>query len=206
MFITTCKQNLNLATIRAGKAFQELQGKICYISTKNDGASFKASYKDGAFQIFSRRLELVNDGSNTWSFAAQKYDLENKLKSLGRNLCLCGELCGPKLNGNKMGLKEVELYIYDIWDINNQKYFDYVEMATLIKELDVPYVGLWKFPLDIFTYSVESLQNEIGNCKYLNGEWIEGVVIRPIEETYSPALKGRLSLKLINTNFAAKHL
>jgi len=188
------------------RAFYEIQRRSCSITVKMDGSSAKFSLKDGAFQVFSRRLETVHDGGNSWSFAATKYNLESKLRELGRNLALCGELCGPKLNGNKMGLKEPEFYLYDVWDIDNQVYLDYHLVEILSEQLEIPSVPLWK-PVDVFRYeSIVELQTEIDKCKYRNEEWIEGVVVRPIYETYSPALKGRLSWKLINTNFAAKHL
>ncbi len=191
------------------KAFEEIKNKNAVILIKNDGSSGKASLRGlnvgGEFQLFSRRLEVKHDGANPWSYAANKYQLEQKLRQINRELCLCFELIGPKMNGNKMGLNEIQISVYDVWDIQNQKYLDFIEWKPICDELDIPTVeilksGAWGFQ------SISDLQSFIDPLKYPNGEFIEGVVVRPDVETYSPTLKNRLNWKLINSNFAVKYL
>ncbi len=188
------------------RAFDELKEiDSVYISTKHDGSSGKASLKDGVFQIFSRRQELHHDGANPWSMAATKYQLEEKLRQLDGNHSICFECCGPKLNGNKLGLKELQIFVYDIWDIDAQKYIDCEKMILMCDQLRL----LLPTPIYLggFNYkTIQDLQKDIDDKKYSNGEFIEGVVCRSSYETWSPSLKGRLSWKLINSNFAAKYL
>lgn len=188
------------------RAFDELKEiDSVYISTKHDGSSGKASLKDGVFQIFSRRQELHHDGTNPWSTAATKYQLEEKLNQLEGNHAICFECCGLKLNGNKMGLKELQIFVYDIWDIDNQCYIDSEKMVLMCDQLRLPlptpiYLGGFSYQ------TIQDLQKDIDSKKYPNGEWIEGIVCRSSYESRSNSLKGRLSWKLINSNFAAKYL
>lgn len=185
--------------------FEELKGKDCYITIKNDGSSAKFSLKDGNFQVFSRSLEVKHDNENPWSIIASKLDIESKLRKINRNICLCAELIGPKMNGNKMGLTELDAKIYDIWDIDRQVYLGYKDMINILQIIGLESVEL--FEKGMFNYDlIKDLQSKIDVLRYKNGEFIEGVVIRPIHETYSLCLRGRMSVKLINQNFAAKHL
>jgi hypothetical protein len=53
--------------------------------------------------------------------------------------------------------------------------------------------------------TVEELLELADSVKYSNGKQAEGIVIRPIDETYSEVLKGRMSFKVISNNYAVKH-
>ncbi len=65
-----------------------------YATEKLDGSSFTCYLKDGVFGVCSRNMELLETEDNTFWTVARKLDLENKLKSLGRNVCFQGEMVG----------------------------------------------------------------------------------------------------------------
>lgn len=184
---------------------QELTGKPYYITVKVDGSSGTYFYKDGVgFGVCSRNYQLKEDDKNSFWFVARKYDLENKLKNSGRNLAIQGEVYGPGIQGNLLGVKEIEFRAFNLFDIDNYKYLDYKELQEFCFYNSIPIVDT----IDIgpsFNKTLPELQEFANNLKYDNGNLAEGIVIRPTEETYSETLKGRLSGKIISETFELKY-
>lgn len=69
------------------------------------------------FIVCSRNHRLpVPDSSSFWNIA-MKYDIENVLKKMiGQNdwICIQGEVVGPKIQGNKYKLSEIDLYCFNL--------------------------------------------------------------------------------------------
>lgn len=55
----------------------------------------RANRPDNPFSVCSRNIELKHDETNAWWEAAVKHGLEDKLRNLGREIALQGELVGP---------------------------------------------------------------------------------------------------------------
>lgn len=184
---------------------QELTGKSYYITMKVDGSSGTYFYKnDVGFGVCSRNYQLKEDDKNSFWFVARKYDLENKLKNSGRNLAIQGEVYGPGIQGNLLGVKEIEFRAFNLFDIDNHKYLDWKELQEFCFYNSIPIVDT----IDIgpsFNKTLPELQEFANNLKYDNGNLAEGIVIRPTEESYSETLKGRLSGKIISETFELKH-
>ncbi len=184
-------------------ALVEFLGLECYISTKNDGASGTFFIKDNVFGVCSRNLELKEDDTNTYWRIAKKYGIEEKLCQTGKNISIQGEIIGPGLQGNKMGLSEIALSVFNVFDIDTHSYFNYDDFVAFCDKLELPRVKeIWR---GIFNFSLEELINLSNEQKYENNLPAEGIVLRPCIEKYSPILEGRLSGKIINENFALKY-
>lgn len=92
--------------------------------------------------------ELGACGFRYWETALQ-YDLPNKLSKLGRNIAIQGELCGDMIQGNRGGLPEGEqdFFVYAMFDIDRQEFFDPRDVEKWSKELGlkhVPVLGYFK--------------------------------------------------------------
>jgi len=111
------------------------------ISEKCEGSSMTVYYRDGEFGCCSRNLDLKRSDENTYWKMAVQFDLENKLKALGKNIAIQGELCGPKICGNIYNHDKFYWFIFDVFDIDTFSYYTPVERRALTKELglvDVP--------------------------------------------------------------------
>jgi RNA ligase (TIGR02306 family) len=129
----------------------------------------------------------------------QKYDLERKLKGCGRNIAIQGEICGPGIQANRYGLKKIEFFLFDVFDIDNQSYVGYEELVAIAGLLGVklvPIIFRGVFPFK----SVDEVM-ECSKGFYPNGHPQEGIVIRPTVPAYSNELRGRMSVKAINPEF-----
>jgi RNA ligase (TIGR02306 family) len=184
---------------------QELAGKSYYITMKVDGSSGTYFYKDDVgFGVCSRNYQLKEDDKNSFWVVARKYDLENKLKNDGRNLAIQGEVYGPGIQGNLLGVKDIQFRAFNLFDIDNYKYLDWKELQEFCFNNHIPIVDTINTGQS-FNKTLSELQEFANNLKYNNGNLAEGIVIRPTEDTYSETLKGRLSGKIISESFELKH-
>jgi RNA ligase (TIGR02306 family) len=183
----------------------EILNKDLYATVKMDGCSATYIHKDGETHVCSRNNSLVADDANTFWQMERKYDILNKLKAKG-NYAIQGELCGPGIQGNKMGLEELDLFIFNIFDCDKWEYLGFDTMMRYIKEW-----GLSPCPPAFADYlirfaeppSIEQLL-DMAKGNYDNGDPREGIVIRPTEEMQCRTLHGRASFKVVNNDFLLK--
>lgn len=109
------------------KIKRDYNGISFEVTLKLDGSSCTVYQKDGTIGVCSRNLDLlVNDDNKDNSFI--KTAIESKLaiilQAWGENVAVQGELMGPGIQGNPEGLAHHVLYIFDVFDIDKQEYFD----------------------------------------------------------------------------------
>lgn len=106
------------------------------VSLKMDGTSVTIYRFDEAKGICSRNLDLeLNSGSTIVKTSLESGILEF-LDEYQANLAFQGELCGPGIQGNHEGLLEHQLFIFDIYDINNGTYVDANERYEWLRILN----------------------------------------------------------------------
>ena len=183
-------------------ALDELQNALSYATVKCDGTSSTFSHKDEDFQVSSRNLSLKRGEQSIYWKMADKYDLPTKLPKLG-NFAVQGEICGPGIQQNRLGLSAVDVFVFDIYDIDAQRYLNFVELLEVTDSLGMHRVPLIKANF-VFDLSLEELL-ESANGRYpISGNLQEGIVVRPMEEMYSETLSGRLSFKALSNEFLLK--
>ncbi len=106
------------------------------VSEKIEGQSFCSYFYNGEFGVCSRNINLT-DSDNTYWNSARKYDLETKLRNLGKNLMVYFEQTGPGIQGNIYGQNSYMLFMFDVFDIDAQSYYSPREMMTFAKELNL---------------------------------------------------------------------
>ena len=182
--------------------------KEWYVTEKCDGQSATYSLHktkrwgmpSWIFVVCSRNLWLkTKDNSAYWGIA-KKYDLENKLRVLRSEVVIQGEICGPKIQGNKYGLKEDDLFVFTV--IENDVKYSPLAMTAFCDRL-----GLKTVPI-IASSIVPSIKPETplgdvvrawvayaGGPSKLNKDVPrEGIVVRLIENP-------NVSFKIINQEF-----
>lgn len=98
--------------------------------------------ENGRFGVTSKAVdlnELNPDAFGYWK-TALKNDLPAKLSELNRSIAIHGEICGPGINMNREKLQEKQFFVYSIWDIVAQKYFDPRKVEELAAKLDLKHV------------------------------------------------------------------
>lgn len=188
---------------------QEFQGRDVVGTIKMDGTSFTAYARNGDFGICSRNLELVENIDNAyWKIALDK-GLKDNMLNCGMNIAIQAELCGPGIQGNRMGLKQPELFIFNVFDIDGYKFLDDSFLPMWARRFDlslvpVAYVGPWKWnTVDELLAFADGLNYP--NHTDTNDSPAEGIVIRPTVEALSTILGGRLSIKAISNRYLMKY-
>ena len=184
------------------------KGLVLVGTLKMDGTSFTAYRRDSDFGVCSRNLDLKETEDNAHWRMARKLKLEEILRSEPRNLSIQGEMVGPGIQGNRMGFKEVDLYLFNLYDIDTGKYLGYKELIEFGQKHNIKVVdtkSVIQFDNDMEPKDVNHLLNIANNLNYDNGTPAEGIVWRSACETYSEVLKGRMSFKTISNRFLEKY-
>jgi RNA ligase (TIGR02306 family) len=179
------------------------EGEACYVTEKLDGSSVTYYLKDGEFGVCSRNLELLETADNSFWTVARQLDMENKLRRLGGNYALQGELIGSGIQGNKYKLKTQTVYFFNAFDIDRYAYLDYEQFADVIRQLELNSVPVLDASFKL-TADIEALVDmAIGQSVLNPAVFREGIVIRPLVEKND--LLGRVSFKAISPEFLLKY-
>lgn len=179
----------------------ELKGKSYYISRKDDGSSGTFFLKDGAFNVCSRRVHLAYDNNNGFWKMASKYDIENHMrKYFDKDVAIQGEVVGPGIQKNPLGLKEMELHLFNIYNIYDRTYMGFDMLKDFCSYSGIPMVDVIETGNE-FSYSLEGLLKIANFTMYPNSSPAEGIVIRSKEYIFSPTVGGYLGGKVLNEDY-----
>ena len=152
-----------------------------YASIKLDGTSCTAGLFDDAFLIGGRTQWYKDE--NMYTTTVKKYgDIEVKareyLDATGVYVVFQGELCGPGIQSNRLGLKEKEWFIFNVFVSTTGKYdsyekLDLIGMLAMCERFGLKHVPLVDFE-DKFNFKtgdsidvmVENLLKYADNFKY----------------------------------------
>lgn len=176
---------------RHGELVQALHGKAYYITEKADGSSTTVFKHYGHFGLCSRNLQLMPDENNGYWQVAKKYNVEEKLPE---GYALQWETCGPKIQGNRMGLKDLDGFAFSAFNIQEQRYLEMDEFLPFCRNLGFPTVKV----IQIAPSFDEGLVENLGEGKYDSGQEREGVVVRSQNNQLG---KTPISFKVINLNY-----
>lgn len=187
----------------------ELRGIPCYVTQKLDGSSMTAFVRDGEFGLCTRNLQLLETEeaafrSTPWDYA-KSIGLAEKLRALGQDLAFQGEICGPGIQSNRMGYKEICWRIFDVWNIETWTYLGLDGLLEWTMKAGLETVPLIERGRVFVTEGLNEFLAMADAGVYSNGSVQEGIVVRPERTMHSEQLKGRLSFKMISNKFLLKY-
>lgn len=181
----------------------EIRGRELYVSTKLDGTSatfFRAP--GGEFVACSRNWALARGPNPVWR-VAERLGLAERLPE---GIALQGEICGPGIQKNRLGLADVEVFFFNVYDARAGRFLDHEAFLAFCRDF-----GLRTVPVERVVRGEEAVRFEHtleGWLEAARGLYSgtknrkEGIVVRPLVEVPSAALGGsRLSFKVINNDF-----
>ena len=163
-----------------------------YATEKLDGSSFTCYIKNGEFGVCSRNMDLLETEDNTFWAVARKLDLENKLRSFGKNICFQGEMVGSGIQGNHYNMKDQTVFFYNIFLIDEREYVGYDEFRNMLFDLDLACVPVLSYPFNFPSDSEAALPTVSVLLRSAEGKSVlndkverEGLVIRSMDRTIS---------------------
>jgi len=218
-----------------GQLIEKYEGTKFWVSEKLDGSSWSAYYNNGDFGVCSRNFDITRkkpsfmerikrwiscnifqmvemnhkDRIDAWNKMAIKYDIRNKMKAFGKNLVVQAEMIGVKIQKNKYKLDNIDLYVFDVYDIDKGTYVDYEELVRITKALELKMVPVLNTDF-ILEHSVDELIADADGSSVLRKETLrEGLVFKPLQEIYDPSFnklyRSRVSFKSISNKFLLKY-
>ncbi len=175
-----------------------LQKNASYVTLKYDGTSFSAYRWEGTFGVCSRNMDLKQGENAYWNLATALCLPD----TLPEGFVIQGEMCGPNIQNNRLGLLKNRLFVFNIWDITAQRYLPLDDMLRFVNQLrhSAPELETVALLAEKHTdpYELADWLEVADNARYPNGAIAEGIVIR----THA---SDRLSCKVISNNFLLKH-
>jgi RNA ligase (TIGR02306 family) len=183
---------------RLEKSFlDDMLSRPVYLTDKYDGMSVTYYLKDDHFGACSRNYELKYNPNNIIFKLAEQYKIRDALRNMGGNKAIQCELIGEKVQGNPLKIRGNDIRIFDIYDIDERQYIKVDKLMDYCNQYKLPMVAVvatGKIPLD------EIIKYASGEYKEKPGIIKEGVVVRTINEIYSPN-RERYSFKVINPDY-----
>lgn len=173
-----------------------LKDREVYWSIKCDGTSSTFINHLDDFHVCSRNMSLKELEENVYWKMFHKHDIKSKLDP---SYSIQGEICGPGIQKNRMGLSELQFFLFNVYDISNSRYLDFYELKDFSKDKNIPMVPIER--VEVFKHSMEDVIRIGTTCCYPNGKSGEGYVIRPTVHNKNE----RLSCKIINNNYLLEH-
>ena len=177
------------------------------ITEKLDGSSMTVFFRNNAmddagdfiaeFGVCSRNLQLKETEGNSFWGAARRYNLEEKLTALDRNIAIQGELCGVGIQGNKYKLTGIDFYVFTIYDIDKGEYLTSTERLELCEKLGLKHVPVIT-KLSLINYNIDVLLTLAeGKSRINTNTEREGIVFKNIQNP-------QLHFKAISNKFLMK--
>lgn len=170
------------------------------ITMKVDGSSGTFYLKDGEVGVCSRNWELKVNEENAGNVMIRLFSqtgLETAMRAIGKNVAVQAEVMGPGIQGNREQLKEANIFIFDVYDIDNKCFLTPRERADYMLWLeDEGYKGE-HVPV-LFASSKLPANNIDDLLAFAEGPSIkhpvrEGLVYKRVD--------GKFSFKVINNQF-----
>jgi RNA ligase (TIGR02306 family) len=187
----------------SGRQRREHEHDEFLVTIKYDGSSVTAFHNEGHVGICSRNWEQKEDGGSLYWKVASDVGLVRVLNKIDRNIAFQGELVGPGVQGNPYKYEEHKIVMFNIYDIDAQKYLDPYDAFEFIRAINVIFNLRLEYAYTMF-YSIkgivsdkETLDGIVYDTGKINGQDIEGIVLKSLT---SPGF----SYKYINPTYLLK--
>lgn len=186
-------------------------GTTCQVREKLDGSSATFYLYGDHFGVCSRNFELDPSDDNAFWQVARELNIEIKMRLLGLNIAIQGELIGEGIQKNKYKLTGRTVKFFSVWNIDKNEYLTPEGTEEVIRFLGLDMVPVIQMVILNGQTVPEMVEMATRNSLINPAVKAEGVVVRslrPMTETFISGKtvdRGILSFKVINPEFLLKH-
>jgi|6_EtaG_2_1085325.scaffolds.fasta_scaffold00905_7 RNA ligase (TIGR02306 family) len=175
--------------------FERWAGHKFTVTEKLDGTSFTAYLNKGKFGVCGRNYEfnLDTQKKNTYLQVAKSLDLERRLRVLGKNIAIQGELIGEGIQKNRYKIKGHAVRFFTVFDIDKRRPMSPNATLKFLKNIDLKPVPVIKNGLE-FSFNIDSILSYAEGKSELSDSTREGLVFRHTDDS-------RISFKVISNKF-----
>lgn len=176
-----------------------LAGLPYYATLKVDGSSatFLISPRNGDFLACSRNyIRPRNDDDFYWQ-VAEKYGIEEKLRSICPDFAIQGEIYGPGIQCNRLQVPTISFALFNAYSLSDKRRLTYKEMVELSKTLSIPLVPVEEVGDQFIPTTVQEILTRSKGFYHGTRNPREGLVWRPQD--------GSFSFKVLNNDYLLKY-
>ncbi len=181
---------------------QNLDGKINWddeyeVTIKLDGSSMSLWFKDGEWGVCSRNVDLKLDQEGN-AFVDTAKRIVGVYEDWPSNIAIQGELIGAGIQGNRESLVGQDFFVFNVWDIETQKYYTPQETRIFAEAYQLNHVPVINDCTTLREFGITSIADALYQAegKSLNHPVREGLVFKRID--------GSDSFKAISNAFLLK--
>ena len=160
-----------------------MEGSDWVATVKYDGTSCTVYNDEDGMHVCSRNLELkeftASGAGNVYWQAARKYGLER----LPQGFALQFEVIGPGIQGNPLGLSELEIVAFTLFNYEQRSRAHFGALVAMCQAFDIPMATVFAagsgFPDE------DAIRTMASQVEYGDGRPGEGLVFRDINSTWS---------------------
>lgn len=168
------------------------RGMVFEVTEKLEGSSMTCYIINGEFGVCSRNLDLKRDENNSFWKVAIDLGIEEKLRAVGADIAIQGELIGPGIQGNIYKLSSLEYRIFDVYKVMVGGYMDPEERRAFVDS-----IGLTHVPVITGNYTLNTdVDGVLSMAEYrstLHDTEREGIVFKEVN--------GGMSFKAISNRY-----
>jgi RNA ligase (TIGR02306 family) len=180
------------------KYFRTMQGRHFYITEKIDGSSCTFYINNGEFGVCSRNMDLKETEKNSFWRIARELDIENKLKTLNKNIAIQGELCGPGIQKNRQGFTKLSFRLFNVFDIDKYERYNFNDIVQLCENLNIEMVPVINSDW-VFTGTMQDVISMADGQSMINIKCKrEGLIFRALDNNH-------ISFKVISNKYLLKN-
>jgi RNA ligase (TIGR02306 family) len=184
-----------------GDTIKAHEGETFYVTEKLDGSSATFYRTEERFGVCSRNLDLL-EGNMYWN-VAKALDLESRVPV---GFAIQGEIIGESIQGNPLKRKGHQLYVFNVYNINEARFLDFEDFIIFCTEKGLPNVPVVDAGLLLPGDAAALVEMADGKSLLTPEVDREGLVFRPLREKREQ-MRGseqRLSFKAISNKYLLK--
>lgn len=177
---------------------------------KFDGQSVQWFYKDGRVGVCSRSKEVLlerdlpaekrDKANNKFRDMEEKYSIFAKLTALGKNVAIQTEMYGMGINGNRHKKNDVDIAVFDVYDIDHKSFLKHADGWALADSLGLPTIPIVFLNQPLLSDQIEPWLALANSQQYAGAHLAEGIVVRT-----SDGCAPYVSFKVISQEFLLKY-
>ena len=145
---------------------QNLSGKLDQLSEltyevtiKLDGSSMTDFRRGKEFGVCSRNIDVTGQ-ENNYTNIDETYNISKTLQQYSTNVAIQGEMIGEGIQGNNEGIKGIDFYVFDIYNIDEHRYLTRCERIQTLAELKSLGCDLKHVPILHTGFSIKGMTME----------------------------------------------
>ena len=183
------------------KELADIGDVVATLKIDGTSATYFWDEEKGVVRVCSRNMEKMEDDGSVYFLALQKYpQIEDFLRE-NPELVLQGEIAAPGIQKNRLGVKGVEFFGFNLFNRWSGRYEPQYNVEHILDSYNIPRVPVvhrWYH----FDETIESLLEMAKGFYEGTQNHREGIVLRPYyDERWSYLLGGRVSCKVINNDY-----